>query len=70
MNFSMGSLFAGFVFGVAGMFFIKAAKREGNLRVLCFGISLLIYPYFVDNVYLCWAVGIALTVIGYKNMDT
>ena len=69
MNFSIGSLIAGFVFGVAGIFFIKAAKRQGNLRLLCFGIALLVYPYLVENAYLCWAVGIALTVIAYKQMD-
>lgn len=70
MNFSVGSLLAGFVFGVAGVFFIKAAKREANLKLLGFGIALLVFPYFVENVYLCWATGIALTVIGYKQMDS
>lgn len=69
MNFSIGSLIAGFVFGVAGMFFIKAAKREGNFRALMFGITLLVYPYFVENAYLCWAAGIVLTVMGYKSLD-
>jgi len=69
MNFSFGSLMAGFVFGVAGMFFIKAAKREGNFRALMFGIALLLFPYFVENAYLCWTLGIVLTVIGYKSLD-
>jgi hypothetical protein len=69
MSFSFGSLLAGFTFGVAGVFFIKAAKREANLRLLFLGITLLIFPYFVSNAYFCWALGIALTVIGYKNLN-
>lgn len=70
MDFSIGSLLAGFVFGVAGMFFIKEAKKQGNLPALGFGVTLLLYTYFVSNPYLCWAIGIALTVIGYKQLDT
>lgn len=69
MSFSIGSLLAGFVFGVAGIFFIKEAKKEGNLRALGFGIALLLFPYFLENAYLCWAIGIALTVIGYKQLQ-
>ncbi len=69
MNFSLGSLIAGFIFGVAGVFFIKAAKREANLRLLAFGVALLIFPYFVSNAYIAWAIGIGLTLGGYKQLD-
>ncbi len=68
MDFSVSSLIAGFVFGVVGVYFIKEAKRLGNLTALCYGLALLVYPYFVSNPWFAWPIGVALTVIGYKQL--
>lgn len=60
MNFSLSSLLAGFIFGVIGVYLIKYAKDKGNIPQILIGIGLLLYPYFISNAYLVWALGFAL----------
>jgi hypothetical protein len=67
VSFSVSSLLAGFVFGVIGMFLIGRARREGHLPSLLVGIVLVLYPYFIENVYLLWGAGIALVALAYKT---
>jgi len=69
MTFNPWTLLAGFIFGVAGIYFLKLGKKDGNLRVLMLGVALIFYPYFVENPYLCWAIGAALSIFAYKQID-
>jgi hypothetical protein len=59
-GFSWSALAAGFFFGVWGVFLIKRAKSESHLPSLFIGLALMIYPYFVENNYLLWGIGIVL----------
>jgi hypothetical protein len=67
MSFDWGNLWAGFVFGVIGLWFVKRAKAEGNLLSLGVGIALLVYPYFIENAYLLWGLGVALVFLGSRG---
>jgi hypothetical protein len=69
MNFSMGNLLAGLIFGGFGLFFFRLARKEGNPRLLAIGIALMAYPYFVENEYLCWGIGVGLTVLGFRSIE-
>jgi hypothetical protein len=66
MEFGFSQLVAGFVFGVLGMWFVKRAKAEGDLKFFTVGMLLIVYPYFVENPWSLWATGIALVVYGAK----
>ena len=66
MDFSFSSIFAGLLFGVWGMYFVKRAKSQAHWPSLFVGIGLMIYPYFVENVYLVWGLGVVLIFLGYS----
>jgi len=66
MDFSVSSIAAGFVFGVFGMALIKRGKQQANLSTALIGTVLIMYPYFVENPFLMWAIGFSLLVVGYK----
>ena len=62
MNFSLSNLFISFLFGAAGIYFVRVGKREANLRALTAGALLLIFPYFVENPWIAVSLGIGLTI--------
>jgi hypothetical protein len=65
MNFSVSSIAAGFIFGVIGLYLVRRAKREANIASLLIGVAMMIYPYFIENDYLIWGIGVALTFGAY-----
>jgi hypothetical protein len=65
MNFSVGALAAGFVFGIFGLYIFREGKRESNFRRLVLGITLMAYGWFVPNPWAAWGVGITLVGINY-----
>jgi hypothetical protein len=66
MNFSVPALVAGFVFGVIGFYYFKAGKKDGELPVVLIGLTLMVYPYFIENIYLMCLTGFALTGVAYR----
>jgi cytochrome c-type biogenesis protein CcmH/NrfF len=66
VNFSLSALAAGFIFGVFGLYFIKQGKRNADIPPILVGVALLVYPYFVENVFLLWGIGVALLVLGFR----
>lgn len=66
MNFSISSLVASFIFGVAGMYIVKQARKDAHLPNLLIGVGLMIYPYFIENIYLMWGLGLGLLVLAKK----
>lgn len=66
MNFDLSSLAAGFIFGVFGFYFMKWGKREAHAPSLFIGLILLVYPYFVENAWLVWGIGVALLALAFK----
>ena len=66
MSFSLSALLAGFVFGVIGVYWIKRGKTEAHPLSMFLGVALLVYPYFIENVYLLWGIGAVICIAAYK----
>ena len=66
MNFSLSSLAASFVFGVFGIYVFRFGKKHSHAASIILGLALMIYPYFIENVYLMWGLGAILTIFAYK----
>lgn len=62
---SEGTLLWGLLFGSIGVGLCIYGKRQGAVIPLLCGIGLVVYPYFVPNVYALIAIGIALCAIPY-----
>jgi hypothetical protein len=62
---SEGTLLWGLVFGSIGVGFCIYGKRQRAAVPLICGIGLVVYPYFVPNVYALIAIGITLCAIPY-----
>ena len=53
----------GFIIGMIGMGYFIYGKEVSNFYVLISGIVMMIYPYFVSNIFVSIAVGIALIIL-------
>jgi hypothetical protein len=55
----------GLLFGSIGLgFFIYGRKQRAPAALLC-GIALMVYPYFVSNLWLLVGIGVVLCAIPY-----
>jgi hypothetical protein len=68
-DMSFSSLFAGFLFGVIGLWLLKEARRRSNLYNVVISILLMIYPYFTAKPVATWGVGILLCGAAYYFWD-
>jgi len=66
MSFSVSSLIAGFIFGVFGFAVLKHGKKNANNHLVVIGIAMVAYPYFVENPWLNWIIGLALSFGAYN----
>ena len=57
---------ASLIFGIFGIYLFRLGKKRSHGLLIGISIALMIYPYFIDSEWLVWAVGIALTIVGYK----
>ena len=55
----------GIVFGSFGFGFFSYGKKRKAVVPLVTGIALMVFPYFVNNVYAVVVVGIALMALPY-----
>jgi hypothetical protein len=62
-SFSPGVLFAGIVFGMVGLAAFGYGKKSAKYRPMFIGIVLMVYPYFVANLFALYLIGIVLTVL-------
>ena len=65
-NFSTAGIVAGLVFGVFGMYLLKLGRKEGNIPHLMIGLALLVYPFYFQNNYALWGIGIGLLFMAYR----
>jgi hypothetical protein len=65
MDFSTSSLIWGMIFGAVGLGLFTYGKQQKAFVPLFVGISLFIIPYFIANVYLLVAAGIALVALSF-----
>jgi len=59
------NIIGGIIFSIIGWYAFIHGKREKSWRPMVIGIILMVYPYFVPNALLAFAVGIALTAALY-----
>lgn len=64
-GFNWWNIFGGIIFGIIGWYAFWHGKKEKSWRPMGIGIVLMIYPYFVSNTLLAFAIGIALTAALY-----
>ncbi len=59
------NIIVGTIFSIVGWYAFIHGKREKSWRPMVIGIVLMVYPYFVSNTLLAFAIGIALTAALY-----
>jgi hypothetical protein len=55
------NIIGGTIFSIIGWYAFIHGKKEKSWRPMVIGIVLMVYPYFVSNTLLAFAIGIALT---------
>jgi hypothetical protein len=58
---SPAALFASLIFGVIGFVAFRYGKKSALIVPMILGITLMVYPYFVPETWLIYAIGCALT---------
>lgn len=57
MNWSTASLIAGFIFSTLGMAMLIYGKKVGHVTHILCGAALLVYPFFVTNIWAMIGIG-------------
>ena len=57
---SAGTLFAGVLFGAVGMGVFAFGRKQRRVLPFLIGVALMVYPYFFDDPWLLYGVGIVL----------
>ena len=58
---SGAALFGSLMFGIVGIAAFRYGKKSALLMPMILGIALMIFPYFVPETWLIYAIGCALT---------
>ena len=59
------TLLWGLLYGSIGMGYFVYGKRQQRVAALLSGIGLMVFPYFVSNVWLSLVIGVALMSLPY-----
>jgi hypothetical protein len=57
---SPANLFGSVMFGIVGFAAYRYGKKTGNFNPMMFGVALMVYPYFISQTWLLYAVGCGL----------
>ena len=57
---STATLFAWLLFGAAGMGAFAYGKKQRQAIPFVIGVALMVYPYFVEDVWLLYGIGVVL----------
>jgi hypothetical protein len=60
MSFDANALLASLVIGSIGFVAFIYGKRQSRLPPMIVGIALIVYPYFVSNLYVMIGIAVAL----------
>jgi hypothetical protein len=63
--FNTSTLMWGMIFGSIGLGFFIYGKKQRAVVPLLSGMALMVFPYFVSNIYVLIAVGIVLMALPY-----
>ena len=62
MNLDPASLIASFIIGSIGLVALMYGKKQSRFPQMVIGLALIVYPYFVPNVWIM--IGIAVALVG------
>jgi len=62
-GFTPGWIFGGLLFGLVGIAAFGYGKKTAQYRPMALGVALMVYPYFVKNVFFLYAAGAVLTAL-------
>lgn len=62
---SLAVLLWGVIFGSIGVGFVIYGRKQAAIVPLACGIALIVFPYFIANVFLLVAMGVVLIAIPY-----
>lgn len=54
---SPANLFGSVMFGIVGFAAYRYGKKAGNFNPMMFGVALMVFPYFISQTWLLYAVG-------------
>ncbi len=63
------AIFAIIVFSIIGFAAYRVGKRDYAWKPMILGITLMIYPYFISNVWWLWIIGALLTAAWFVSRD-
>jgi hypothetical protein len=62
---SPAALFASLIFGIVGFAAFRYGKKSALVVPMILGIVLMVYPYFVPETWMIYAIGCALTLAAW-----
>ncbi|UYL07856.1 hypothetical protein B9G69_012450 [Bdellovibrio sp. SKB1291214] len=65
LDYSVGALIAGTIFGLIGIWLFRKGRRESHMPNVMVGLGLMIYPLFVTSTLYTWVVGLLLCGVSY-----
>ena len=63
------ALFASMLFGIIGLAVFMHGKKQLLWRPMAIGLALMVYPYFVSQLWLLYLIGAALCAAVYLWQD-
>ncbi|MBX9755200.1 MAG: amino acid transport protein [Pseudomonadaceae bacterium] len=60
---STATLLSGLVFGSIGVGYLIYGKKQQRQAAFFSGIALIVYPYFISDPWLLWAIGLGLMAV-------
>lgn len=66
---SPANLFALIVFSVVGFAMFSYARKQGRWKLAGIAVALMVYPYFVDQTWLLYTIGLSLCAAMYVVRD-
>lgn len=65
MDIDVNLLYAWIIFGAFGMWYFVYGKRNSKLIALLSGIVLMVFPYFVTNIYYVVGIGVFFIILPF-----
>jgi hypothetical protein len=57
---SPANLFGSVMFGIIGFAAYRYGRKAGSFNPMIFGVTLMVYPYFIARTWLLYAIGLGL----------
>ena len=61
LDFNLATFIGGFLFGLIGMIAVGYGKMRDTWQPKLIGVLLMVFPYAISQVWLMYAIGVALT---------